>query len=90
MSNLCCKEMETHVENKDVAITYNSKFREYGIAYLDGGSSVQLIESCPWCGSKLPTSLRDKWFSEIGKLGLEPGDSKIPTEFNSDKWWVEK
>ena len=80
-------EMERFLEAGEIALVYNRKFREYGIRYLDGTSSVQLITHCPWCGKRLPSSLRDKWFDRLEALGLEPEDSNVPVEMQTDAWW---
>ncbi len=89
MSDLvCCSEMKQNLLSKEVPVIYLSKFREYGISVLDGGSSFIEIKCCPWCGSTLPTSLRTQWFEKIASLGLEPDSSKIPLEYLDDKWWV--
>ena len=87
--------MEMHANATDVPITYNSKFREYGIWVLNGGpvgileagSIVQVIAFCPWCGSKLPDSLRDSWFQRLDELKLEPFDPALPEEMKSGAWW---
>ena len=50
--------MKEHVEDEDRIILYWSKFREYLIPIHDGGSSGIVILFCPWCGKKLPPSLR--------------------------------
>lgn len=86
----CCKEMESYLLSNEVAVRYISKFREYGITVLDGGSSFITIHYCPWCGGKLPDSLREKWFEKLDELGLEPESSNIPNKYLSDKWWSEK
>jgi hypothetical protein len=85
----CCEEMTRHVSGGEVAIVLNRRFREVGIRILDGGSSVQLISFCPWCGSKLPSSLREQWFDEIEALGVDPATGPIPSKYQSDEWWVE-
>jgi hypothetical protein len=76
-----------------VALGYNSKFREYGIYILDGGQSWMVISHCPWCGSKLPESLRTVWFSTLydrfeDLTGTE--DPRISEEFHSDEWWKKR
>ena len=87
MNDFCCSEMEMHANASDVPVIYNAKFREYGIHVLNGGSIVQLIAFCPWCGNKLPDSLRDSWFQRLDELKLEPFDPAIPVEMKSDAWW---
>jgi hypothetical protein len=79
--------MAMHVADQDVPVVYNRRFREYGIKILDGGTAVQLITFCPWCGSKLPDSLRDAWFQRLDELKLEPGEAQLPEEMKTDAWW---
>lgn len=87
MNKHCCAEMNKHITKGEVAIRYIPKFREYGISVLDSGSSKQDIYYCPWCGKKLPKSLRDKWFDIIEDMGLDPESPDIPEEYKSEKWW---
>ena len=82
----CCDEMNFHLEQDDLPITYDALIIEYGIKYLDGGSSVQLINYCPWCGKKLPESLRDKWFDTLHSLGIDPFVDEIPEPYNTPGW----
>ena len=51
---------------------------------------MQVISFCPWCGAKLPNSLRDKWFDIVfDDLGFDAPDSPgIPSEMHSDEWWI--
>lgn len=86
----CCDEMAYHLSEGELALTYSLQFREYGIRYLDGGTSTQLIRYCPWCGARLPDSLRDLWFDEVFALGLEPGDPRLPKRYKSDEWYKKK
>ena len=89
----CCDMMADSIDGEDKIIEYIPKFREYGIPIHDGGTSKIQIHFCPWCGKHLPASLRDTWFKEIRKLGIEnPWDDarRIPKKFRSDTWWREK
>lgn len=79
--------MGRHLSDGKVGIRYLERFREYGIKILDGGSAISMITYCPWCGVRLPPSLRDEWFDILGELGLEAGDPQIPEEMSSDLWW---
>jgi hypothetical protein len=72
------------VADRDIPVEYNRRFREYGIK---GGSAQLLIGFCPWCGHRLPESLRDAWFQRLDELGIEPGDPGLPEEMKSDAWW---
>jgi hypothetical protein len=78
----------------DVAIRYSPVFREYGILVFDGGSSEIELRFCPWCGKRLPVSLRDKWFQVLHSLGYDPElfseNPKLSEEFRSDAWWKGK
>ncbi len=90
-STLNCMEHNNVNECPDVLIKYNSKFDEYGLKINDGGSSVLLINFCPFCGLKLPESKRDEWFSVLENMGFnEPTEEKIPDEFNSSEWYKNK
>ncbi|RZU40289.1 DUF6980 family protein [Edaphobacter modestus] len=66
MSTHCCERMTLLLnDGEGAAIIYNSKFDEYGIPVLDGGSSYITLEFCPWCGAKLPPSKRDEYFGRL-------------------------
>ena len=68
-------------------MNYSDRFDEYGLIVHDGGTSVIAIKFCPWCGSKLPESMRDRWFEELAALGFDdPGGQEIPERFLSDAW----
>jgi len=71
----------------DALIEYIAKFDEYGIIVHDGGTSISAIRYCPWCGSPLPDSKRDRWFDELERLGVDPSSDDIPEQFQSDAWW---
>ncbi len=69
--NHCCEMMSAQIAHRceqhadifdcpDVLIVYRSKFDEYGIIIHDGGSSSITIHYCPWCGTTLPDSKRDR------------------------------
>ncbi|MGH7134402.1 MAG: DUF6980 family protein [Pirellulales bacterium] len=83
----CCDAMAAHLADEDVPIEYTPRLREYGLRILDGGSARQLIEFCPWCGQRLPESLRNEWVERLEVLGLEPNDPRVPEEMKTDAWW---
>lgn len=89
--SFCCEEILKRSEDTETAIVYIAKFREFGISALDGGTSYILIEFCPWCGSRLPKKLRDQWFDNLEKLGIDdPEDQKVPKEFQTEEWWIKR
>lgn len=95
----CCETMSAKIELQcdmhsdqfscpDVLISYLEKFDEYGIIIHDGGSAVAGIKFCPWCGTKLPESKRDRWFSELEAMGFDdPSEQDIPEKYCSSKWY---
>ena len=82
-----CDDMREVLESEESALAYNPRFRDYSIAYIDS-DSVQIIDYCPFCGAKLPDSLRDEWFDRLEALGFDdPWVDDIPEEFRDDRWW---
>jgi hypothetical protein len=79
--------MASHLDRGEIGLRYTPKFRSYSFDYRDGGSAVQTIQYCPWCGAKLPEDLGDRWFDEIEALGFEPGDPNIPSKYQTEEWW---
>ena len=99
--DFCCKVMHENLlgENNgecELHFGYSPKFREYFIDIkAEYGGAVHLIFYCPWCGKKLPNSLKDKFFDILEKeLGIDYGDLKtkfkIPKEFKGDEWWKKR
>lgn len=89
MSQHCCKEMDFFLSEGKVPVRYFSQFREYSIQLIDR-DVFQDILFCPWCGRKLPHSLREKWFEHVEELigdFEDVDDSKIPQEFRTSEWW---
>lgn len=88
-----------YVADISVAIGYLPKFREFYVNRFTGpertvGNSIIRISFCPFTGKKLPEDLRDEWFDQLDKLGLEDpwGDDedKVPKEFHSEEWWIKR
>ncbi len=105
MATICCEDMKNNmysifedasnieIEQTDKTVYYCSKFDEYGIPIYDGengaANSYVLIDYCPWCGKRLPSSKRDEWFSALEKLGIEnPLEvENIPEKFKTSEWF---
>ena len=90
----CCETFSyAFYEDEDIVFVYHPCFRRYGVEVPRkyGGGTVE-IEYCPWCGTKLPGSLRDRWFEEVAKAfgtdDFEPRNA--PKEFKSDEWWKKR
>lgn len=99
MNSHCCERMGDQVnmvcavhpnpfECPDVLVRYSPEFDEYGLVVHDGGSSSIQIQFCPFCGTKLPESKRDRWFDELESLGFsQPMEDDIPERYKSDAWY---
>jgi len=42
----------------DALVDFSPHLQEYGLIVHDGGRSTMVISHCPWCGQRLPDSLR--------------------------------
>lgn len=83
----CCEEMAYNIQETKV-LHYSEVFEEYGIPCQEDGTSVMLIQHCPWCGCKLPPSKREAWFAELEALGFDAPlfDDSIPKKYRSSQW----
>lgn len=91
-----CEQFERFTTNNDEGfqdtsklIYHSEKFDEYGLIIHDGGRSYIVISYCPFCGKRLPESMRDQWFDELEELGFEDPMSdpdSIPEEYKSGRW----
>ena len=83
----CCKHNEKF-QCPDSLIYYDLIVDEYGLIIHDGGNSYITIKFCPWCGTELPESKREKWFEELEQMGFDsPYEQEIPQNYKSDKWY---
>ena len=88
MTTHCCEDME-RLLNDGYAIEYFPRVREYGIKTEQSENMVLLMWYCPWCGQKLPDSLREKCAKELEKFGFSLFDEDIPDRYKTDVWWRE-
>jgi hypothetical protein len=86
----CCSDVRRAIQLAEIPVIFMPKFREYGLRILDGGSSILVIKFCPWCGQRLPESLRDIWFDKLEKMGVDPYGQKVPPEFSDERWYQDK
>jgi hypothetical protein len=83
-----CRDHSESDDCPDALINYSENFREYGLRIHDGGSSSMAINFYPWCGAKLPDSLRNRWFEELAVLGFDdPWSQDIPAAFRTGAWY---
>ncbi|MBH0237222.1 DUF6980 family protein [Methylobrevis albus] len=87
LTNDCEIHADEPFECADMLFSYSDKFDEYGLIVHDGGSAVILIDFCPFCGTRLPSSRRDDWFDEVEALGFSDfDDPAIPTKYATSAW----
>jgi len=79
-----CNQHADPFECADHLVVYNEVFDEFGIVVHDGGPSYVLIAHCPWCGTRLPESQRDRWYDETEAKGFT--DDTLPPEYLSAAW----
>jgi hypothetical protein len=91
----CCELMQQFLEDENIPLKYYPIMREYSMD-LYHSFAVQGIDYCPWCGTKLPMSVRDKYFDilekeyEINDRHDPEQEKRIPAEFKSDVWWKKR
>lgn len=91
MNKHCCIKLKSILKTNKI-IKYYPKVREYAINMFSS-PSVVLLDNCPFCGAKLPESLRDQYFDileeeyNLDNYDIDDHPEKIPEEFKSDEWW---
>lgn len=80
-----CDQHIDPFECADSLIVYNEAMDEYGLVIHDGSASYLLIDHCPWCGTGLPESARDRWFDEVDALDLAEAVDP-PAKYFSGEW----
>jgi hypothetical protein len=78
-----------NLRNGTNGVEFVPRFREYGITVPGQSESITLIEFCPWCGTRLPSSLRKQWFEQIDRLGIDETKDPIPRKLRSSTWYQE-
>lgn len=87
--NACfCPTWQEYIDDQTQnTLIFIPKFREIGIPLTS--ESLLLVTNCPFCGSKLPESLRDQWFEKMVEIfgdSWNPEDG-VPAEFEDQIWW---
>jgi hypothetical protein len=84
-----CDAMIFHCHDSTLPLNFNPIFDEFFINR--SGSSVQVLNFCPFCGGQLPVSRRDQFFEELDSQGIDfaVGDdiSKLPARYRKARWW---
>ena len=91
--------MLTFINDPRIPIKYIPRLREYYIPLIEFGVETRVKQGicyCPWCGVKLPESVRDQYFdileTEYGiELNLDMHEQEgFPEEFKTDEWWKKR
>lgn len=84
-----CPDHEGSDDCPDKLVRFTPKFQEFGLLVHDGPApSSVLIAFCPWCGTRLPDSQRERWFDELERRGVEDPDD-APEDMQSQAWLSE-
>lgn len=99
----CCRALGDVAADDDVPIGYSPEVREWWLKLVDedpgdetanwrDDTAAQCLAFCPFCGSELPSSLREEWFGLLRSSGIEDPlwSDELPEDFTSDRWWKER
>ncbi len=81
----CCQDMAYALAEDRLPVCYDPQCREWSVEYADG--SFLTIQFCPWCGTRLPASLRDELLRRLAALGVDLLEEEVPPELRGDAWW---
>jgi hypothetical protein len=93
----CCSDMSSQANmhslsstsallgTTDKRIYWSPVFDEYGLI-CQPSAEILIITHCPFCGSLLPPSRRDAWFSRLEETGWQSWEDPIPKELLSHEW----
>ncbi|MGV3616456.1 MAG: DUF6980 family protein [Fimbriimonas sp.] len=79
----------------DILVEFDPPLREWGIQIPNsmGGGTV-VFQHCPWCGVKLPNSLREVCYDELRAMSESGEDvpewEDRPPEYTTSRWWRER
>lgn len=82
-----CDTLRTMLDRDEGFVKYDEVFNEYYLIVPAAEEVRQVIFYCPWCGDKLPESLRDRWFDEVMETYGSTSSSHIDPKYHSDRWW---
>lgn len=93
----CCPEMteqanlaHSHAKSAllgstDKRIYRSPVFDEYGLI-RQPSAEILVIAHCPFCGARLPASLRERWLEKFDRTGWQTWGDPIPREFLTEVW----
>lgn len=92
----CCLDMAfaiampivTEHQGPSRKVDWSAAWNEYRVPVAHDGHTAAQLRYCPFCGASLGPSLADEWYQRLYALGYaDPGEEKVPSEFQSDSWW---
>jgi hypothetical protein len=66
-----CDIHSSPFECGDNDLIYNEVFDEYGMIHHNPEGTYTVLRYCPFCGDKLPRSMRKKWMNRLEKMGFD-------------------
>jgi hypothetical protein len=87
-ASFACEKHKDKNECSHAIIIYDDRFDEYFIGPRGGGGDYVLIKNCPFCGTKLPESKRDRYFDELDANGFTIDN--MPSIYLSGEWFKKK
>ena len=91
-----CELLRRFVDDPRLPVHYTPHLREFWIStVVDGLPARQRILYCPWCGARLPETLRSPWHAELAAIAPDDPppydpDAWVPLAYRSDVWWKER
>ncbi len=88
--NHCCDLMCAFLEDKRINVFYDEVLENTIQSSGEGEGCCMRFFYCPWCGKKLPDSLRSVYHELLWeKFGddVDIEDMDIPIEFKTSLWW---
>jgi len=88
----CCDYIKQALNDPTVYFDYQPEYRRYYIN-TESKAIIHQVYFCPWCGTKLPEDLKNKYLEILEKEYHidDPWDKNqkklIPKEFKTDEWW---
>ncbi|CCQ74757.1 hypothetical protein [Magnetospira sp. QH-2] len=97
-----CRGVSSVLDDMRNMYWYLPHTREYGFRIIDPEQRVDFqpirilpAPYCPWCGTRLPSSLRTQWEERVRNRGLDPDDLVAshpppkgwPEELTTSAWW---
>lgn len=92
----CCESMQRHIEYGE--FEYHPSHRCICCFFRrrrrNEGYGQRMLNFCPFCGTKLPDNLYNKYPDElekaVGKDFCDITEDEIPEEFKTDEWWKKR